>query len=146
MQKLKKWYAEIVSYLMKWKIYVGVDLYRTPKYSIVFFPLIPDIVCCGFAGILAVKGAGKPEEGNLIKKLTRLFRSVKKNNKKALSAGSITPDQYLGGGRYLKEMEDTLFQLKTDAAFQEIYFKPLTAGQLSDLSEEMKVFLLDEEK
>ncbi len=146
MQTLKNWYAEIVSYLRKWKIYVGVDLYGTPKYSIVFFPIISDVVCCGFAGILAIKGAGKPEEVNLIKKLTQLFQNVKKTNMKALSAGSITSDQYLGGDRYLKEMEETLFQLKADTAFQEIYFKPIIAFQLSDLTTEMKVFFLEEEK
>jgi len=146
MQILKQWYAEIVSYLMKWKIYVGVDVYRAPKYSIVFFPLIPDVVCCGFAGILAIKGVGKREDGNLIKKFTQLFRNIKKNDMKALSTGSVRPGQYLGGDRKLQEMEKTLFQLKTDVAFQEIYFKPLTAGQLSDLTEEMKAFFLDEEK
>jgi glucosamine--fructose-6-phosphate aminotransferase (isomerizing) len=146
MQILRQWYAEIISYLMKWKIYVGVNVYAVPECSIVFFPLMPDVVCCGFAGVLAIKGIGKREEGNLIKKLAQLFRDVKKNNMKALSAGSVKPGQYLGGGRYLKEMEETLFQLKTDAAFQEIYFKPLMAGQLSDLTEEMKVFFLEEEK
>ncbi|TRZ76023.1 MAG: SIS domain-containing protein, partial [Deltaproteobacteria bacterium] len=146
MQILRQWYAEIISYLMKWKIYVGVDVYSTPEYSIVFFPLIPDVVCCGFAGILAIKGIGKREEGNLIKKLAQLFRNIKKNDMKALSTGSVRPGQYLGGGRYLEEMEKTLFQLKTDVAYQEIYFKPLTAGQLSDLTEEMKAFFLDEEK
>ncbi len=131
---------------MKWKIYVGVDVYSTPEYSIVFFPLIPDVVCCGFAGILAIKGIGKREEGNLIKKLAQLFRNIKKNDMKALSTGSVRPGQYLGGDRYLKEMEKTLFQLKTGVAYQEIYFKPLTAGQLSDITEEMKAFFLDEEK
>ncbi|MGA2330533.1 MAG: SIS domain-containing protein [Syntrophales bacterium] len=131
---------------MKWKIYVGVNVHTVPEYSIVFFPIIPDIVCCGFAGILAIKGVGKREEGDLIKKLAKLFRDIKKNNMKALSAGSITPGQYLGGGRKLQEMEERLFQLKTDAAFQEIYFKPLIASQLSDLTNEMKLFFLDEEK
>ena len=134
MQILKKWSADIVSYLTKWKIYVGVDVYRAPKYSIVFFPLIPDVLCCGFAGILAVKGVGKREEGNPIKKLAQLFRNIKKNDMKALSSGSVKPSRYLRGDRYLQEMEKTLFQLKTDVAFQEIFFKPLTASQLSDLT------------
>jgi glucosamine--fructose-6-phosphate aminotransferase (isomerizing) len=146
MQILRQWYAEIISYLIKWKIYVGINVHAVPEHSIVFFPLIPDIICCGFAGILAIKGAGKREEGNLMKKLGQLFRNVKKNNMKALSAGSIAPGQYLGGDRFLKEMEEALFQLKTDAAFQEIYFKPLMAAQLSDLTEEIKVFFLEEEK
>jgi glucosamine--fructose-6-phosphate aminotransferase (isomerizing) len=146
MQILRQWYAEIISYLKKWKIYVGVNAYAVPEYSIVIFPLMPDIVCCGFAGILAIKGMGKSEKVNLIKNLAQLFRDVKKNNMKALSAGTLTPGQYLGGGRKLQEMDETLFQLKTDVAFQEIYFKPLTAGQLSALTEEMKAFFLDEEK
>ena len=146
MQILRQWYAEIISYLMKWKIYAGVNVYAVPACSIVFFPLMPNVVCCGFAGVLAIKGIGKFKDGNLIKKLAQLFRDVKKNNMKALSAGSVKPGHYLGGGRYLEEMEEALLQLKTDAAFQEIYFKPLMAGQLSDLTEEMKVFFLEEEK
>ena len=146
MQILKKCYAEIASYLIKWKIYVGVDVYRAPKYSIVFFPLIPDVLCCGFAGILAIKGAGKREEGDPIKKLAQLFRNIKKNDMRALSGGSVKPGQYLGGDRYLQEMEKALFHLKTDAAFQEIFFKPLTASRLSDLTKEMKVFFSGEEK
>ena len=131
---------------MKWKIYVGVNVYAIPEYSIVFFPLIPDVVCCGFAGILAVKGVGKREEGNPIKKLAQLFGNIKKDNMKVLSAGSITSGQYLGGGRKLQKMEETFFQLKTDAALQEIYFKPVTAGELSGLTNEMKAFFLGEEK
>ena len=43
-------------------------------------------------------------------------------------------------------MEETLFQLKTDAAFREIYFKPLVASQLSDMATEIKAFFLVEEK
>ena len=99
MQILRQWCAEVVGYLMKWKIYVGVNVYAVPEYSIVFFPIIPDVVCCGFAGILAIKGAGKREEGSLIKNLAKLFRNIKKNNMKALSSRSITPGQYLGGGQ-----------------------------------------------
>ncbi|HET6460715.1 MAG TPA: SIS domain-containing protein [Syntrophales bacterium] len=146
MQILKKWYADIVSYLMRWKIYVGVDVYRAPEYSIVFSPLIPDVVCCGFAGILAIKGAGKREDGDLVKKITHLFRKIKKNDMKSLLADSAKPGKYLGGDRYLKEMEDALFQLKTEDAFQEIYFRPANAGQLRDITEEMKAFFLDQEK
>ena len=69
MQILRQWCAEIISYLTKWKIYVGVNVYAVPENSIVFFPLIPDVVYCGFAGILAVKGVGKREECNPIKNL-----------------------------------------------------------------------------
>ena len=146
MQILKQWYAETVSYLKKWKIYVGIDVYRAPTYSIVFFPIIHDVVCCGFAGVLAIKGAGTLEKGNLIKKLAQLFQNIKKNDMKALSTGSIKPGEYLGCDRYLQDMEKTLFQLKTAVAFQEIYFKPPKAGELSALTEEMKAFFLDEEK
>ncbi len=146
MQILKQCYADVVSYLMKWKICVGVDVRRVSAYSIVFFPLIPDVLCCGFAGILAIKGAAKSEEGDLIKKITQLFRKIKKNEMKSLLAGSVKPGKYLGGDRYLKEMEETLLQLKTEGAFKEIYFKPAAAERIRDITEEMKAFFLDEEK
>ncbi|HUH64821.1 MAG TPA: SIS domain-containing protein [Syntrophales bacterium] len=146
MQILKQRCTEIIGWLAKWKVYFGVNIYTVPACSIVFFPVVPDVLHCGFAGVLAIKGAGTSECSNLIDGLARLFRNARKDDMKALLAGSITPARYLGDNRYLPEMEKTLLQLKTDAAFQEIYFNPASADKLSSLAGEMRTFFSKEEK
>ena len=143
---LKQWYTETINYLKKWKIYVGVDVRTAPQYSIVFFPMLPVVVCCGFAGILTIKGSEKAEQADLVEKFIRIFREIKKKEMKALLSGATTPVHYLGGNGYLEEMEETLLQLKKDVSFQHIFFNSPKTAQLSDLTKEMKAFYTDEEK
>ncbi|MCX5845541.1 MAG: SIS domain-containing protein [Deltaproteobacteria bacterium] len=143
---LKQWYTETINYLKKWKIYVGVDMRTAPQYSIVFFPLLANVICCGFAGILTIKGSDKAEQTDLIEKFTRLFREIKKKEMKAILSGAATPVHYLGGNGYLEGMEETLLQLKKDVSFQHIFFNSLKTAQLSDLTQKMKAFFAEEEK
>ncbi len=103
-------------------------------------------VCCGFAGILTIKGSEKNEGRDLIEKLIRLFREIRNNGMKALLSGAITPAQSLGGDEYLVEMEEAILKLKTDIVFQDIFFNPHKTLQLSDFAEEMKAFFGEEEK
>lgn len=146
MSMFKQWFSRPFSYLKKWKIYIGINMCKASPYSIVFFPLIPDVICCGFAGILTIKGSEKYEEGDLVEKFIQLSREIKNNGMRALLSGNITSAQSLGGDQYLVEMEKTILELKTDIAFQDIFFNPNKTRQLSDLAEEMKAFFGEEEK
>ncbi|HVO65796.1 MAG TPA: hypothetical protein VMT12_04860, partial [Syntrophales bacterium] len=146
MSLFKNWYSRPIGYLKKWKIYIGVAVSRVPPYSIVFFPLMPDVICCGFAGILTIKGGEKKEGRDLVEKFIGLFGEIKNKGMRALLSGAITPAQSLGGNQYLRDMEKAILELKTDTAFQDIFFNHRNTGLLSDLTKEMKVFFGDEEK
>ena len=143
---LNQWCTRIISYLKKWKIYVGVDLRRIPSYAIVFFPLLPNVVCCGFAGILTIKGREFSGKVNPVERLSQIFQEIRKKDMMTLLSGAVAPDEYLDRAGHLGEMEEPLLLLKTDVFFQDIFFNSAQTRQLADLVGGMKSFFAEEEK
>ncbi len=104
MKNLKKWCNRIVSYLKKWNIYVGIDARRASCYSIILFPLLPNVVRCGFAGVLTIKGWEGPGNVNPLERLSTIFREVRKKDMTALLSGAVAPEHYLDRSGLLREM------------------------------------------
>ncbi len=139
-------YRRIIDFLGRWKIYVGLDIRRAPPCAIVFFPLLPDeFICCGFAGILTIKGGDKTAEVDPLEKLAHIFREVRKKDMKALLSGAVTPAEYLDRNGHLGEMEEPLLLLKTDVHFKDIFFNAAKTRQLAELVDGLKSFFAEEE-
>ena len=119
---IKRWYTKTFDLLKQWKIYIGIDLHTAPACSIVIFPVFYSTLCCGFAGILAVKRGEKPNDVECGQKFIRLFQEIKQRDIKSLLSGVITPLDYLNGGDKLKELGETLLQQKRDIPAQRIFF------------------------
>jgi glucosamine--fructose-6-phosphate aminotransferase (isomerizing) len=142
----RRHYMNPIHFLRKWKIYVGIDARRAPPFSVIFFPVYPHVLFCGFAGILTVNKGAAPVETDPGHKLVQLFLEIKKMSLNRLLAGAIPSSHYFDGGTELEEMERTVLQLKEDVAFQNIFFQPEKAAQISDLTKNMRAFFLEAEK
>jgi glutamine---fructose-6-phosphate transaminase (isomerizing) len=59
MGKIKKYLAKAKG----WKLFVGRAADRVPPRSVILFPLRPDVLHCGLAGIVAVRGCDGPAAG-----------------------------------------------------------------------------------
>ena len=132
--------------LKKWKVYIGRDPNSVPADSVILFPILSDIAPCGLAGILTIKKKAVPEETDVGPRLIQLFGDIKKDDMKKLLNHSTIPGSYLNGQGKLNEIKEGIRQLKQDIYFQDIFFHPQKARKLSNLGDEMKSFLLQEEK
>lgn len=132
-----------VFFLQNWKIYVGRDPQRVAGPALILFPLLPATLCCGLAGILVLRGKGKPVKPG--GDLSVSFKRAAVNDLAALLDGRIAAAEYLGGKSSLEEMERGLLCLKGEEAFRRIFFNKGEARRLRDLSTRVRVFLSAEE-
>jgi glucosamine--fructose-6-phosphate aminotransferase (isomerizing) len=135
----------IIHFLKKWQIHVGIDLRRAPPCSLIIFPLCPNVLYCGLAGILSIKKGAAFVETNPGHTLFQLFEDIRQRNIKRVLSGAISARHYLDGGRELEEMGEIVLNLKSDALFQNVFFQPETKTRLSRITVEMKAFFTEEE-
>ncbi|MBU2027220.1 MAG: SIS domain-containing protein [Proteobacteria bacterium] len=137
-------FRKIVRFLRSGKIHVGRDPRRVPAPALILFPLLSNTLCCGLAGILTLRGRGKPArtDGDLD---TR-FSQASGHNLAALLSGAISPERYLGGIPSLEALERELLHLKGEDAFRRLFFDPAEAGRFAALSRKIHAFLVEEER
>lgn len=129
--------------LQNLKIYVGRDPLRVTGPALILFPLVPATLCCGLAGILAIRGKADPGEAS--GDLDLSFGKASGKDLASLLKGKIAAADYLGGESSLEAMEKELLGLKGEEAFRKIFFIEEEAQRLKDLSVRMSAFLAAEE-
>ncbi|MDD5723411.1 MAG: SIS domain-containing protein [Syntrophales bacterium] len=102
----------VLQRLKRWRVLVGRDPRHAPERSIIVFPATPAILPCGLSGILAIKP--QQRAGDAADTLPSLFEKIRKNNLKTLLAGSMDPQEYLGGRELLHTLEGLILDLKKD--------------------------------
>ncbi|HEX9156831.1 MAG TPA: hypothetical protein VF827_02365, partial [Syntrophales bacterium] len=50
----------LIFFFLQWHLFLGRDPRQAPPFSVILFPLHTTVLCCGIAGILAVKSGPKP--------------------------------------------------------------------------------------
>jgi glucosamine--fructose-6-phosphate aminotransferase (isomerizing) len=144
--EFRTYFVNAIHFLKKWKIFAGIDVRKAPPCSVILFPLHPDVLFCGFAGVLTVKRDSAPAAFDPVHQLIRRFQAMRQKNIARLLTGTISSRHYLDGAKGLEEMGETVLRLKEDIPFQQIFFEAGKAAELSDLIENMKGFFLKEEK
>ncbi|MCX5835936.1 MAG: hypothetical protein NTX62_02995, partial [Deltaproteobacteria bacterium] len=124
-------FANAIHFLKRWKIFAGIDVRKAPPCSVILFPFHPDVLFCGFAGVLAVKRDHAPAAFDPVHQLIRLFQAMKQKNIARLLTGTISSRHYLDGAKGLEEIGETVLRLKEDIPFQQIFFKAEKAAELS---------------
>jgi len=136
---------KILSCFMRWHLFLGRNPRQAPPFSIILFPAHTTVLCCGIAGILAVKSGPKPLEIDTGANLAQCFTEIRKAPLSRVIAGKIKPEGYLAGVGPLREMERDLVLLRQEPHFQALFFNPVKAAALQSLIPEMTVFLAGEE-
>lgn len=135
--------------LMNYRICFGADPEKSPEGTIVFFPNRPDVLHCGLAGILAVRGSdsgrGKPD-GDPAEALIRSFQRIGSRGLRQLLSGAIKPEDYLKSREAPATIEESVLLIKTDRLFGEIFFDRNRFDRLVDFCGRLKTFLASEEK
>jgi glucosamine--fructose-6-phosphate aminotransferase (isomerizing) len=135
----------LISFLLQWHLFLGRNPRQAPAFSIILFPVNATLLCCGIAGILAVKKGPKPLAVDAGANLAQNFAAIRKAPLSRVIAGKIKPEEYLAGVGPLKEMERDLVLLRQESHFQALFFNPAKAAALQSLIPEMTAFLAGEE-
>ena len=137
---------KILSCFMRWHLFLGRNVRQAPPFSIIFFPAHTTVLCCGIAGILAVKRGPEPLAVDAGANLAQCFTEIRKAPLSRVIAGKIKPEGYLTGEEPLREMERDLVLLRQEPHFRALFFNPGKAAALQSLIPEMKLFLAGEER
>lgn len=134
------------SILKSCKIFVG----RNPAYicapAIIFFPLMPFQLNCGFAGLMTFKFKQKLTELTADIELEQLWEKIRSRGLKNVLDEKIAAEGYLYGLETLESMENTMLELKSESAQEALFFQAKKAKKLLGVIEGMKLFITGEEK
>jgi glucosamine--fructose-6-phosphate aminotransferase (isomerizing) len=140
-------------FLKTCRIAVGRNPLAVRAPAVVFFPVFSATFSCGFAGMITLRRSSSPPAGNVQDlsgprsiNLPGMFARVAVNDLKALFAGSISADSYLGGRDILREMSRKLLLLKEEPIWQTLFYDLTATRELQVLCGVMKEFIAGEEK
>jgi glucosamine--fructose-6-phosphate aminotransferase (isomerizing) len=142
---LKKIFFKNHRFFTGWRFYVGRDPRQVPHGSLILFPLMPTVLCCGFAGIVTIGKPDKLRDGNMIEELDCLWKEIRNKDIKAALAGATDANLYLSGRQCLEQAEAAVLQLKTDRHFEYLFHDSKKRQKLACLAEEMQEFLSQQE-
>ncbi len=128
-----------------WRLFIGRNPDRVPGGSIVLFPVMPDVLFCGLAGILVVKGNEGPAYGTALETLVRHFGRVKANSLDKVLSLSIDLGSYLNPDA-LAAFEKALYSLKQNPDAQWRLSREDSLAGLEDLCRDMSLFVDQEER
>jgi glucosamine--fructose-6-phosphate aminotransferase (isomerizing) len=128
------------------KIFVGKNPAYISAPAIIFFPIIPFQLNCGFAGLMTFRSQQKSASLNADLGLMQLWDKIKRSSLKNVLAGNIVAKAYVCGLDALTSMEEATLELKRESAQEILFFQTQRAKKLFDLEKEMKIFLAQEEK
>jgi len=133
-------------FLAACQIFVGKHPASVSGPAIIFFPLAPFQLNCGFAGLMTFRSRNKPEEFNADITLSELWKKIKSSGLKNTLNGNITINEYLQGAETLGSMEKLTSELKEESKQEILFFQKERSEKLSGLVKELKLFLEEEEK
>lgn len=145
-KKILNFLKKILSSISRYRILVGVRPDHVEGTAIIFFPLLPNHLYCGFAGIMTYKTHTKRPDMNADLLLIETWKKIKNQCLRTILDKEISVADYLDGSPSLKKAESVLSELKEEEPQAYLFFHTDRAINLSRLADEMKFFLMDEEK
>jgi hypothetical protein len=84
---------QLFSSLVRWHLLLGRAPRQAPPCSIILFPAHTGVLCCGIAGILAVKKGPKPLAVDAGANLAQSFSAIRKAPLSRVISGKIKPEE-----------------------------------------------------
>jgi len=133
-------------FVFRCRIYIGRRPADVKAPSLIFFPVLPGQLNCGFAGLMTCRLPSQLSEKTADRRLNSLWGKVKNGGLQNVPAGEKIAEHYLYGDDALHDMGMALSDLKCEAMQELLFFHADRANALSNLAAEMKAFITNEEK
>ena len=127
-------------------IFIGRQPSSVLSPSIIFFPVIPSQLNCGFAGLMTLQLSQNNAVVNDDLTLIELWGKVKNSGLEKVQSGESTAISCFGGLEDLNLMEKATLALKQENAQEIIFFDEARAKKLFVLVSELNLFLVAQEK
>ncbi len=136
----------LLNRILRYKIYIGKDITTVGPRSIVVFPYVPGMLCCGLAGLLTIKKSISYGIKDPFSKLSGLFSEISDKGLKQVLSGKLVVEEYLGGPENLAGLAETVGLWKLGVYFRDIFFNKKELYGLKKKAALMSDFLVGEEK
>lgn len=128
------------------QICIGVKPNAAHAPSIIFIPLVPNQLNCGFAGLMSCRLQKKSPNTNEDQTFSDIWEKIKKAGLQTVFSGKNSAENFLNGFQTITDMERVIAELKEEETQEYLFFQTEKANGLHLINEEMKAFLADEEK
>jgi len=128
----------------KWCFYIGRNPELLPGRSIILFPHMPDVLCCGLAGVLVIKSKDVPHADHNLEKFSDHFGQVREKSLDKILSGSFEPKDYLNPA-VLAAFDRDLYGLKQSPENQWKLFHLKSLDRLGKLCTDLSEFIDAEE-
>ena len=139
---MKKW----LFFVAHCRIFFGIRPDDVSGPAIVFAPILPDRLNCGFAGLLSFRPAQKASGAAAAKTLQALWKKAGKSDLEQITGGKTDPENYLNSQETLQSLMDTVQELKREDVQEYLFYHEDGATDLTRVTVDMKAFLAQEEK
>ena len=128
------------------RIFIGAHPAAVNAPAIIFFPLLPGQLNCGFAGLMSCLTQRKPSDIKADRTLADMWKKVKSAGLQTVFAGENTAANYLNGMETIQALAMAVTQLKQEDSQELLFFQEDRAVDLSRVAGEMKNYLTAEEE
>ena len=128
----------ILLFIFQCHIYIGCRPADVNAPALIFFPILPTRLNCGFAGLMACRLRSSPPATKADLEVAKLWGKIK-------SAEEKTAENYLSGIETIQSINAAVSELKREDAQEFLFFHADRAADLSSIVGEMKQFIAQEE-
>lgn len=129
----------------RWSVHAGVDPERVAAPALILFPCRSQVLCCGLAGILTVKGGERPAYEDPGRRMDVLVEMICRADIGGILGGAISAGRYLGGPDRLDALDRHISVLKQQEPFERLFYDPREADRLRALAAKMSAFISAEQ-
>ncbi|MCF8049971.1 MAG: SIS domain-containing protein [Desulfobacterales bacterium] len=117
-------------------VFFARPLSAVPEGAVVFFPLRQTCLCCGLAGMVAVKAAAKGPAADLAP-IEEMIRRMGEEGAESCRSEADFTDRYLCGKEFVASLVTAARGLKADGPFFDILTDPVRQNRLSALGRQI---------
>ncbi len=129
--------------LSSWKVYLAKNPAELPAKSICLFPYQPNMLCCGLAGLLAIKNEGSAAGRDPVCELPAAYAEIVEFALDAVMDGQVA--DFLVSEELLRQMAADLFHLKQDLDLQYSMHASGSIERMRDLARDLEAFVAEQD-
>jgi glutamine---fructose-6-phosphate transaminase (isomerizing) len=139
---IKRW----LFFVTHCRVFFGIRPESVGGPAIIFSPILPGRLNCGFAGLLSFQPAPENPGDPADQTLRKLWEKANKNGLEQVFGGKTDPGGYLNGPETIQSLADCVNRLKREDVQECLFFQKDRTADLTRVAGGMKAFLAAEEK
>ena len=144
--KLYRMLNSFILYIRNCRIHIGRRPTDVHAPALIFFPLLPSTLHCGFAGLMTCRLMPSAMDTAADLSIATLWKKIKSAGLQSAANGENIAAHYLNVTKDLYAVNRAVLELKSEDAQEFLFFQTDRAADLALIAGEMKNFLANEEK